>query len=148
MIQVLFENFVMPRMGFKKYCSQHEPVFLGSWYSPSHSQSKIGYWVRSSGRGRSTEHSTPLIFVHGLGIGLPAYTRFLHKLCRIHDGPIFVVELAHVVSKLFPIYHQLLEKVPSDLEMVESLEQMLLTHCHPLSLAKTTVVGHSLGFGI
>ncbi|KAJ3187982.1 hypothetical protein HDU85_006375 [Gaertneriomyces sp. JEL0708] len=76
--------------------------------------------------------SMPVVFIHGIGIGLGAYLPFLMKLPR--NVPVYLLEWPHVSM-------QLSEEVPSIPDTLAFLSSMLNRDGHP----KATFVAHSLG---
>lgn len=80
------------------------------------------------------QRATPLVFVHGLGLGLTCYATLIHALHRI-QRPIYLVELPFIIIRL----HQ--GRAPSPETLVHAIEAMLDRHAHP----KAVILAHSLG---
>ncbi|ORY93832.1 Alpha/Beta hydrolase protein [Syncephalastrum racemosum] len=78
--------------------------------------------------------ATPLVFVHGLGLGLTCYVTLIQALHTI-QRPVFLVELPFIVIRL----HQ--HSAPSPETLVRAIETMLDHHAHP----KAVILAHSLG---
>ncbi|TPX64204.1 hypothetical protein SpCBS45565_g06028 [Spizellomyces sp. 'palustris'] len=76
--------------------------------------------------------STPIVFVHGIGIGFAAYLQLLARLPR--NVPIYLLEWPHVSM-------QLQEQVPTIPDTLNFLSGMLRRDKHP----RATFVAHSLG---
>lgn len=102
-----------------------------------HRADHITYWHRPGASAASPTASTnpppPLVFVHGIGLGLAMYYHFLTLLPR-RRGDVFLVELPHASLKLC-------EFVPSAPMAVASLRRMLAVHGH----ARAVFAAHSLG---
>ena len=97
-----------------------------------HRADHITYWHRPGAAVAATQQP-PLVFVHGIGLGLAMYYHFLTLLPR-RRGDIFLVELPHASLKLC-------EFVPSAPMAVASLRRMLAAHGH----ARAVLAAHSLG---
>jgi len=65
----------------------------------------------------------PLVFVHGLGVGLVPYFLFIYRLSRRHSGELFVPEFPFLAMAPW-------ESVPSAREVVAQLQDMLAAHGH------------------
>lgn len=101
-----------------------------------HRADHIIYWHRPGAPSAAAVAATqqpPLVFVHGIGLGLAMYYHFLTLLPR-RRGDIFLVELPHASLKLC-------EFVPSAPMAVASLRRMLAAHGH----ARAVFAAHSLG---
>lgn len=77
---------------------------------------------------------TPMVFVHGLGVGLVPYYLFLARLSRRHSGVMLVPEFPFLACAPW-------ESVPSAREVVAQLQDMLAAN----SFAGAHFVGHSFG---
>jgi len=77
---------------------------------------------------------TPLVFLHGLGIGLVPYCLFIRRLSRRHSGDLYVPELRFLAMAPW-------ENVPSAREVVAQLQDMLAANSH----AAAHFMGHSFG---
>jgi len=74
----------------------------------------------------------PIVLIHGLGVGIAPYLRFLRRIARYREC--FVVELPEI-SQMCSL------KVLTPHEMVDALEAMLHAHGHK----EACFVGHSYG---
>jgi len=77
---------------------------------------------------------TPLVVVHGLGVGLVPYYLFVLRLARNHSGDIFVPDLPFLATAPWL-------SVPSPREVVAQLTDMLRAHGHTAA----HFTGHSFG---
>ncbi|KAJ3350603.1 hypothetical protein HDU83_009536 [Entophlyctis luteolus] len=111
----------------------------------SSSVTSMTYWVylpkrspsRVAGRQAATDvPKLPLVFFHGIGIGLTVYVYFLYTLFTALDGSraVFLAEFPHVSMRL-------VDFCPSTEQTVGEIEAMLDEH----GFAKAHIVGHSLG---
>lgn len=97
-----------------------------------HRSGVFDYWVRipETDEGRQR---TPVVFVHGIGVGLVMYLNLIKSLMKF-DCPIICVELPFISSNIAP-------KVPSISEQVSSME----TICNRWGFRQAMFVGHSYG---
>mmetsp|Transcript_44843 Transcript_44843/g.72828 ORF Transcript_44843/g.72828 Transcript_44843/m.72828 type:complete len:635 (+) Transcript_44843:85-1989(+) len=77
---------------------------------------------------------TPLVFVHGLGVGLVPYYLFISRLSRRHSGDLYVPEFPFLAMAPW-------ESVPSAREVVAQLQDMLAANGHTAA----HFAGHSFG---
>jgi len=104
------------------------------------------YWLRrgacrsehdllSGGTREKDARSSPIIFCHGLGVGMLPYIEFITRLCEAHaSSDVFCVDLPHVQMRPH-------EDVPSAREMCACLRDML----HAWGHTSAHFVGHSFG---
>ena len=92
----------------------------------------LNYWIRmpDTPEGRS---KLPIVFVHGVGVGLVTYMSFVRRLIE-YDCPVMCVELPFVSMSIDP-------KVPSIDQQLDSIRRMLNTW----GFESATFVGHSYG---
>jgi len=116
-LRLLNEGYgcVLRCQGFRRYVAgQH-----AYWYWP----------------GRAGPDALPLLFLHGIGVGLAPYASFVNDL-RAQGHPVFLVELPHISS-------QFVEAVPSMDATVADIETLLRRH----GFRHALFVGHSMGTG-
>lgn len=82
----------------------------------------------------SAPRQIPLVFVHGLGVGLLPYYLFIWRLSRRHSGDLYVPEFPFLAMAPW-------ESVPSAREVVAQLQDMLAAHGHTAA----HFAGHSFG---
>ncbi|KAG1451125.1 hypothetical protein G6F46_010283 [Rhizopus delemar] len=105
----------------------------GLRYTDVDEQHPVGYWS-----GHTTSPEVPLVFIHGVGVGLLGYVDFLHQLLtQSGRRPVFLVELPYVSMRL-------VDHVPSATETVKAIEGML----NRFGYTKAVFVSHSLGTGV
>lgn len=97
------------------------------------------YWKRPrrssvSGIDLSAPRQVPLVFVHGLGVGLVPYFMIIYRLSQRHSGDLFVPEFPFLAMAPW-------ESVPSAREVVAQLQDMLSAHGH----TSAHWAGHSFG---
>eukprot|EP00290_Baffinella_frigidus_P010471 CAMPEP_0180142584 /NCGR_PEP_ID=MMETSP0986-20121125/15673_1 /TAXON_ID=697907 /ORGANISM="non described non described, Strain CCMP2293" /LENGTH=606 /DNA_ID=CAMNT_0022085821 /DNA_START=19 /DNA_END=1839 /DNA_ORIENTATION=- len=97
-----------------------------------HRSGDTGYWIRVpetvAGRGRM-----PMVFVHGVGVGLVTYMSMIKEFMKL-DCPIICVELPFISSNIHPV-------VPRIDDQVDDIDKILLRW----GIKKATFVGHSYG---
>ncbi|KAI8351205.1 Alpha/Beta hydrolase protein [Choanephora cucurbitarum] len=96
---------------------------------------KITYWYRAPTDG---QRKTPIVFVHGIGIGVLSYAEWISLLLsRLSDRPIFLVELPYVAMRM-------VDTVPTATETTKEVRQMLNQYGYD----KAVYVSHSLGTAV
>ncbi len=150
----IFHAFITYRLGFQKFYSRGEQQLLSFWGASTdshfHNKAPVGYYYRP---GSNPEKQSPIVFVHGIGVGLLCYLSFFKQLVMESDRPVVAIELPHVSSLLYPIYRPVVEDVPTVAEMVDAVEHIFRKHGFVRStrqggkgqLNKATFIGHSLG---
>jgi len=76
----------------------------------------------------------PLVFVHGLGVGLVPYYLFIHRLSQHFSGDFYVPEFPFLAMAPW-------ENIPSAREIVAQLQDMLIANRH----TSAHFMGHSFG---
>ncbi|KAJ9048581.1 hypothetical protein DSO57_1033644 [Entomophthora muscae] len=94
-----------------------------------YSEDGLSYWHCS---GNSSE--PPIIFIHGLGIGLFPYLEKIRRLRNHSDKSIFLLELPHISME---IYHNILNHD----QTLAAIDSLFKRH----SLYKVSLVAHSYG---
>lgn len=97
------------------------------------------YWKRSRRSGPvdgdlAAPRQVPLVFVHGLGVGLVPYFMWIYRLSKRHSGDLFIPEFPFLAMAPW-------ESVPSAREVVAQLQDMLAAHGHTAA----HWAGHSFG---
>ncbi|KAF9272608.1 hypothetical protein BGZ68_002266 [Mortierella alpina] len=93
--------------------------------------SDLAYWYRNP---TNPENDVPLVFIHGVGIGLAQYAHLVIALTFI-SRPLIVIEVPYVSSQLFQ------GGCMTPDESYVAVERILKRHGHP----KASFYGHSLG---
>lgn len=98
----------------------------------------LTYWKRGPRRdvqpADEVAGQVPLVFVHGLGVGLVPYYFFLYRLSKRHSGDFFVPEFPFLAMAPW-------ENVPSAREVIAQIQDMLTANGHTAA----HFVGHSFG---
>ena len=147
------ENVHIPRLNIDPVRSHHRPLiyytFTGLFDYGSdyilHAQGFrrysigiVNYWVAQGSHSSDSNDEPPIVFVHGVGIGLVTYLPFILKLWnRKSHRDIMLVELPHVSMKLR--LHP--EEVPTMQVLVEAIRQAMTKH----KFKPAHWVAHSLG---
>lgn len=124
---------IMRSLGFRKYHTRH----LSYWHRPgSYSLRQRKMDDSNSNRTPHTsptaQQQVPIVFVHGIGLGLTLYAEFIRYFTTRTD--IFLLELPHASLKVW-------EFVPTSSQTVDSILEMLNTH----GFEKAVFAAHSLG---
>ncbi|KAI0703756.1 Alpha/Beta hydrolase protein [Cytidiella melzeri] len=121
--------------GFKPYTLwswyRYFPPRLLGLFSESSPHPRISYWYRPH---RSTT-KRPILFIHGIGIGLLPYTPFLAELVR-HDPDVGIIAVEN-----FPISMRISPSPMTRAEMLEAITVVLRAH----AFESCVVFGHSYG---
>ncbi|KAG0345080.1 hypothetical protein BG004_003979 [Podila humilis] len=91
----------------------------------------LNYWVRTP---KNPTNKVPLVFIHGIGIGMAQYIHWVVALSTI-SRPLILVEVPYVSNKFFKT-----DCMTPD-ETYFAIERILKTHRY----SKATFMGHSLG---
>lgn len=123
--------FLQSLWGFTLHTAQGNR--LDRLFFPNRQPSKhITYWSRH----RTAQTHQPVVFIHGVGAGLLGYAEFIHRLLlQFKDRPVFLIELPYVSMRL-------VDDVPSAIETVEGVREMLAGH------RPAVFVSHSLGTAV
>ena len=96
------------------------------------------YWYRPGDMHRNNVNKPPIAFVHGIGIGVLPYWKFVRKLVEsFGDRDIFLVTLPHISMRIGV-------STPSDTQLTASIGDMLKFHHH----RNAHFVGHSFGTAV
>jgi len=112
---------LMRRLGFSLFKSAD----LTYWHRPAPVTAET-----------SAQAATPLVFVHGVGLGPLPYVGFIEELTKQSNGPTIVIELPFVAQRLSG-----LPQAPDEMRTVEAIAGALQRH----NIHAATFVGHSLG---
>ncbi|KAJ3213005.1 hypothetical protein HDU82_000014 [Entophlyctis luteolus] len=98
-------------------------------------EGKVWYWIHGE-----SKKGSPIVFIHGIGVGLCPYIPFVRKLMAGHPNrPIILIEQPHISMRLHA-------SVPTHEEMLDSLSKIPLRHnMRPFDESPATWIGHSLG---
>lgn len=96
---------------------------------------QLSYWYKP----QTDENKLPIVFFHGIGIGLHTYTRFLADVCARRgsgdDG------VGMIAVEILPISFRLTSSIPDKTELLSQITTILDHH----SWSKFAVVSHSYG---
>ncbi|KAF7561453.1 hypothetical protein G7046_g2698 [Stylonectria norvegica] len=96
---------------------------------------QLSYWHRP----HTATDKLPVIFFHGIGIGLWTYTHFLadiHKASKSSQGDVGIIAI-----EVLPVSFRLTSPIPDKTEFLEEITKILDHHCWE----NFTVVAHSYG---
>ncbi|PBP20046.1 transcription initiation protein spt5 [Diplocarpon rosae] len=140
-LKLLYHGFHFHRTALSRFFTLF-PFRPQSLFTTYHSPAKhTTYWHRP----HKSSTKLPIVFIHGIGIGLYPYTNFLDQLNSINaveptdpDGQVGIIAI-EVMPVSFRITHAALTKS----EMCSEIEQILLKHLTPGQ--KCVLVSHSYG---
>ncbi len=98
----------------------HAKLTRGQGYRLAATTDVAAFYVKRQNLTRPEEHSLPpLVFLHGIGLGLAPYTGFLDGLAKQHPGrPVIAVQFKHVSMRLTT-------KIPSVVEIADGVAAFL-----------------------
>ncbi|EKX46261.1 hypothetical protein GUITHDRAFT_107873 [Guillardia theta CCMP2712] len=97
-----------------------------------HVDGEISYWIRLP-ECEESRKKKPIVFVHGVGVGLITYLSFLKEL-MVNDCPMILIELPHISCTISPV-------VPSIDDHLYGIERIF----QRWELQDAFWVGHSYG---
>ncbi|KAF4418650.1 hypothetical protein F53441_14465 [Fusarium austroafricanum] len=101
---------------------------------PKSPSSLLSYWHRP----HTAENKLPVVFFHGIGIGLWTYVRFLAGLHKTEDGK---GSIGVIAVEILPISFRLTPAIPDKAEFLTQMTAILEHHCWH----KFALVSHSYG---
>ncbi|KAJ8113863.1 hypothetical protein ONZ43_g5050 [Nemania bipapillata] len=130
----------LSRQGFQYYAQPKDhshpviPLRLQSLFTKKHSVSQLSYWYRP----HTAKDKLPLVFLHGIGIGLWPYTRYLSNIneASTKDDQIGIIALEYL-----PVSARLTNAPLSQTLFLSQMTLLLETH----GWDQFAVLGHSLG---
>lgn len=128
-----YMGFVKSRFGDYAYFTFAGDRALARKVSQNHSLRKVNQKRRFSVMGNPLPDPTPIVFLHGVGLGILPYLDFVCSLvCTGH--PVVIVEYRHVAMRLC-------WKIPSCSEVADNV----MTILDRVGVAKASFVSHSYG---
>ncbi|KAF5013460.1 hypothetical protein FDECE_536 [Fusarium decemcellulare] len=126
-----FEFYRRPRSSALRIIPPRPQELLPGRKSPS---SQLSYWYRP----HTAEDKLPIVFFHGIGIGLWTYTRFLAGLHKTEGdkGNVGVIAI-----EILPISFRLTSAIPDKAEFLSQMTTILDHHCWQ----NVALVSHSYG---
>ncbi|RKP25741.1 Alpha/Beta hydrolase protein [Syncephalis pseudoplumigaleata] len=106
----------------------------------------VSYWYRPAtkeacaARHRSATAPYPIVFIHGLGMGLMSYLAFIAKICYANgarDVPVYLLDMPYLGMRL-------LAQAPSIPETACAVKAALHRHGH----RRAVFIGHSFGSAV
>ncbi|KAL2202959.1 hypothetical protein CC79DRAFT_1325743 [Sarocladium strictum] len=144
-----FTHVLLMYKGFQYYAAPTQSVFpprpqqyLSRHRSP---EDNLAYWYRP----HKSTNKRPLVFFHGIGIGLLVYIEFLAALLKTPSGADDGIGI--IVVELLPISFRLTRPPPSRAEFLEQITRVIDSHnWDDFVLAShsygSVLVTHMLGF--
>ncbi|KAI0160604.1 hypothetical protein GGR57DRAFT_499284 [Xylariaceae sp. FL1272] len=136
----IFTHFQQLRRGFQYYAQPYPqalsvfPPRPQAWFSNKRSVSKLSYWYRP----HTSKDKLPIVFMHGIGIGLWPYLSYLASLNKGsgEDDQIGIIAL-----EILPVSFRLTDAPLSRAEFLCEIEAILAEH----QWDQFGIVGHSYG---
>ncbi|KAI0539565.1 hypothetical protein GGR58DRAFT_226832 [Xylaria digitata] len=135
----LFTHFQLSYQGFQYYAQPKPhsrsvvPLRLQSLFVKRRSISQLSYWYRP----HTSKDKLPLVFLHGIGVGLWPYTRYLSYLNETSaDDQIGIIALEYL-----PVSARLTSAPLSQEEFLSQITLLLDAH----GWSQFTILGHSYG---
>lgn len=97
----------------------------------------ITYWYRP----HTSTTKSPILFIHGIGIGLYPYVHFLDELNRANIPQSDDDEVGIIVLELMPISFRITTQMPSQAELCAQIHSILRKH----NWDRFVLVAHSYG---
>ncbi|KAF9354693.1 hypothetical protein BGX34_010852, partial [Mortierella sp. NVP85] len=115
-------------LGFSRFEGTVDQANLPYNYDPL---TDLAYWYKAP---LQVDNKVPLVFIHGIGVGLVQYAHWIVALSNL-SRPVILIEVPYVANSFFKT-----ECMSPD-ETYFALERILKRHHYP----KATFMGHSLG---
>lgn len=97
----------------------------------------ISYWYRP----HTAKSGVPVLFIHGIGIGLYPYANFFHEVLQHKAGPDDDGQIGIIALELLPISFRITSTMPSDKEICRQINEILKFH----NIDKVVLATHSYG---
>ncbi|KAI1749598.1 hypothetical protein F4782DRAFT_533227 [Xylaria castorea] len=136
----LMTHFILSRKGFRYYAQpkpySHSviPPRLQSLFAETRSVSQFSYWYRP----HTAKDKLPLVFLHGIGIGLWPYTQYLSNLNQAFDED---DQIGIIALEYLPVSTRLTDAPLSPTEFLTQITLLLDAH----GWNQFAVLGHSYG---
>lgn len=109
-------------------------VFLACLGFERRVQGTLQYYYLAKRISKKHDPVQPIVFLHGVGIGLFQYLLFIMRLRLRCSGDLILIEMPWVSTRLF-------ESIPSSEEFSEDVQQILYNH----HISKACFMAHSYG---
>ncbi|KAI0810180.1 hypothetical protein GGR55DRAFT_128304 [Xylaria sp. FL0064] len=136
----LITHFLLSLQGFRHYAQPKPhsrsviPLRLQSLFATRRSVSQLSYWYRP----HTSKDKLPLLFLHGIGVGLWPYTRYLSNINEVlmEDDQIGIIALEYL-----PVSARLTDAPLNQAEFISQITLILAAH----GWDQFSVLGHSYG---
>ncbi|KAH9219184.1 hypothetical protein DL95DRAFT_331405 [Leptodontidium sp. 2 PMI_412] len=140
-IKLLYHNFHFHRTGLSRFLTLfplRPQTLLTKYRSPA---KHTTYWHRP----HTSKTKLPVVFIHGIGIGLYPYTNFLSELNSTAglESADPNEQVGIIAIEVMPVSFRITHSALSRAEMCAEIEQILLEHLLPGQ--KCVLVTHSYG---
>lgn len=115
------------------------PLRPATWLEPARSPAKtMSYWIRP----HTSKTRLPILYIHGIGIGLVSQVRFLHELdVALNEGNSEDGEVGILAIEILQVSSRLTKAIPTREQFLEQLTQVLDFHKYN----RFVMVSHSYG---
>lgn len=134
---MLHHSFQFHRLAIRRFLTlfPFRPIsLLATHMTPAKT---LTYWHRPH---TSKEH-LPVLFIHGIGIGLYPYINFLAQLNHISKSTSQDGDIGVIAIEIMPISFRITHAALDQTQMCDEIHRILLKH----EWAKVTLVSHSYG---
>ncbi|KAI1264854.1 hypothetical protein F5Y18DRAFT_436281 [Xylariaceae sp. FL1019] len=136
----IFTHLQQLRRGFQYYAQPYTqalsvvPPRPQAWFSKKRSVSRLSYWYRP----HTSKDKLPIVFMHGIGIGLWPYSSYLASL---NKGSGDDDQIGIIALEILPVSFRLTDAPLSQAEFLCEIEAILAEH----QWDQFGIVGHSYG---
>ncbi|KAK8016674.1 hypothetical protein PG993_014863 [Apiospora rasikravindrae] len=150
-VQLAWRGFEYHALPAAKFASVLPPR-IQSFFAQNRSASgELSYWHRP----HTAKDKKPIVFLHGIGVGLWTYTSFLSSLGRNVDGKEDEGQVGIIALEIMPVSFRLTEAPLGKLDFLDEMARVLAAHgwdefvlvTHSYGSALATHMLHSREFG-
>lgn len=115
------------------------PFRPATWVEPAKSPAEtMSYWIRP----HSSKTRLPILYIHGIGIGLISQVRFLHELdVALNEGTSADGEVGILAIEILQVSSRLTNAIPTREQLLDQLTRVLDFHGY----SRFVMVSHSYG---
>ena len=138
-VRLLYNGFGLRRQSFANLCGTL-PVRPHSLFCRPSPSPDLSYWYCE----HSSKTKLPVLFIHGIGVGLYTYINFLAELNSRVDGLNHDGDAGIIAVEILPISSRICPAALKGDEMADQIERIIDAH----KWDKFVLVGHSFGSAI
>ncbi|KAK8000529.1 hypothetical protein PG990_013129 [Apiospora arundinis] len=153
-VQLAWRGFEYHSLPVAKFASVLPPR-MQSFFTRNRSAShELSYWLRPHTAGKDKQ---PIVFLHGIGVGLWTYASFLSSVGKSQKGDKGEGQVGIIALEIMPVSFRLTEAPLGKLDFLDEMERVLAAHpdwsdqfvliTHSYGSALATHMLHSPEFG-